>query len=173
MAVEMLDQGLVRAVRTHDENRAATVLIERARCLIQLQRFALAEQNLRTALAHDTTRVDARALLQACLERTSLRAEIPTVEESPQPANVAAPVATNLKPAPLPRPRAEEASSRALPGLALVDRVTTPLDIDSADLLNAGRNLQAIYSGLRKVLQKGAGVAPPAEGPSSTPGSEQ
>jgi hypothetical protein len=78
-----------------------------------------------------------------------------------------------LKPAPLPRPRAEEASSRALPGLALVDRVTTPLDIDSADLLNAGRNLQAIYSGLRKVLQKGAGVAPPAEGPSSTPGSEQ
>jgi len=166
MAVGMLDQALLRAVRAADENRAATVLIERARCLIELGQFALAEQNLRDALDHDSARADARALLQACLEGPAQAPDFTAESETLPAPGAAGDLAASADSAATPVPDPE--APRPSLGLPLVDRLTTPLDIDTADIADAGKNLQAIYSGLRKVLSKGAGAnrtAPEANAP--------
>ena len=119
-------------------------------------------------------RADASALLSASLEG----AEFPTeaaleTETGPENVAVSAPTPadanTQVVQDPLPVDPVVQATpppSKPLPRqgatLPLVDRVATPLDINSADLANAGKNLKAIYRGLRDVLRTGTGTANPA-----------
>jgi serine/threonine protein kinase len=186
-AVELCDQALTRAVRALNTNQAATVLIERARCLIELDQRGLAETALLQALANDSARVHARALLQACrqeAEAPETLASVPAkvadpAEPAASDAKVAAAEGDGGSPAGGPgspggqgarAERGKNAGKPLLPldSLPLMGRVGDPLDLDRADLAQAGKNLTSIYRGLRDVLRTAAGAAPePAEGGAS------
>ncbi len=172
-AIAMDDRALELAVRSGNEDTTATVLIERARCLIEIGESARAERNLRDALARDAARADALGLLEACKE-DELETKLASAESAPTPATRPVEEALALdagsrsgKPAAAKTP----AESKGLLGLPIVNRLPTTLDLNKQDLTNAGRGLSSIYRGLRDVLRSAASVPHAAEtaGGATTP----
>lgn len=158
-AISMHNVALDRAVRAGDKNMTATVLIERARCLIEIGERALAERNLRDALAHDRARADALALLEASREEPEVASLPPqpgpsAVTASSPPGTVTAPeIAT---PTPAPELPGTAQSNKGLLGLPLMSGLPSSLELDRQDLTTAGKNLTSIYRGLRDVLRTAA-----------------
>ncbi|HUR28223.1 MAG TPA: hypothetical protein VM509_08545, partial [Planctomycetota bacterium] len=166
-AVLLHDQALLRAVRAGDEDETAFVLIERARCLLDLEEPAArvaAEASLREALAHDAARLDARVLLEACKLEAEPDLDPLPQELQPKPATHAEQpaVVADAPPPAEPGPKTQKPLGKGLLGIPLVDRVQSSLELDKADLANAGKNLTSIYRGLRDVLKTAAGAAPAA-----------
>ena len=176
-AIAMHDRALVLAVRSRNENTTATVLIERARCLIKIGERSRAERNLQDALARDPARADALGLLQACKEDPDARFIEPEVDSAPTPApgpTEGALATRTADPAAKPAASNNASASKGLLGLPIVNRLPMALDLNKQDLTKAGKNLTSIYRGLRDVLRTAAN-APAATGssgstaPASTP----
>lgn len=196
LAIGMLDQALVRAVRLGDENAAATVLIERARTLLDLGQREPARANLNEAIGHDPSRADALGLLVRCDE--AIADEALAADPTPAPSKSSPPLAdagdrgpndptrvdgaTTARAANDARASSDAAQTakssggsgatpaEAIRALPLVNRMPTHLDLDTNDLADAGRNLQAIYRGMRDVFRTAAGVeTAPARPPADQP----
>ncbi|MEO6708381.1 MAG: hypothetical protein ABIP42_02325, partial [Planctomycetota bacterium] len=168
-AVLLCDQALERAVRARDTDLAATVMIERARCLIDLNQSDKAELDLRHALDNVPARADARALLEACKQKLEVEELIQAETIAVAPANAVQPDAAIAKPVASNPPRTSTNPFKALAELPLIGRMNSSLEIDKKDLEDAGKNLTSIYRGLRDVLRTAASGVPAAGAASGAP----
>jgi tRNA A-37 threonylcarbamoyl transferase component Bud32/tetratricopeptide (TPR) repeat protein len=141
-AIAMYQAALALAVQRGQENALATILIERARCRIDLDQKQTAEVDLLSALEHDPSRADGRALLMAARAQGDEGAPPLVTESAPR---------TDVQPKARPRASA--------------------LEIDSRDLQQAGKNLNLIYSGVRSLL-RAAPVKPPDAAEATQPGAK-
>jgi tetratricopeptide (TPR) repeat protein len=152
-ALELHERALELAVAAQDEPLVTTILIERARCLMDLDRPGEAIADLDEVLERDIERVEAEALrLTAMRKQEEAGAErgAPPV----QPPSVARGADGPRHPAD-PGPAAGE-------GPGLEELLPAAPALGREDLENAGRGLQSIYRGLYGLLRSaGTPETPP------------
>ena len=148
-ALELHEKAIELAVAAKDVPLLTKVLIERARCLMDLGRLNEAVSDLRQVLARDAERVEAEALLRTAdrklEEKQALRQLAPA-----RPRLASAPIGGPLHPSDQP-PRSE-----------LEELLPAAVPLDREDLESAGRGLQTIYRGLHSLLRSaGTPESPP------------
>ena len=148
----LLAEAADLAIQGGDEGMLVTVLIERARCLIDLDRYAIAVDDLTRAIDRDNERVEARALLRTAQRRIAeSRSRVVPVSAPTPPSSLL----SNAFPV---DSEASEVIEELLPAF------------DREDLESAGRGLQSIYRGLQGLLRSAATIDEPARpGTQDTP----
>ena len=151
-ALAMTERATQLAIESGDAQLLTTVLIEAARCRIELGRSGSAADGrndleqaiaiLLRAIEQDATRVEAFVLLETAERKLEARQR----REAAGAPQALLPLPTFL------------ADVGDAPGLDIEELMETAPTLDRADLESAGRGLQTIFTGLRNLMQSAGTV---------------
>ncbi len=155
-ALALVATGLELAVRAEDQDRYVSLLVERARCLIELGDTSAARESLSAAGSLDPARADVHALLKACdrVEGSGALAD----QDEQAPGMVAAPSTAQGAPARRPKSKGRFSAGDLVPSPRQLLQVPIPKYSEEA-----GRQLQSIVSGMQSLLRDTSQTDPASE----------
>ena len=145
-ALALVATGLELAVRSENQDTYVSLLVERARCLIELGDTIAARESLRSAGRMDPARADVHALLKAC-DRVESMGTRPSSASEPLHQAIA-PSAAQSVPAPQPKSKDRFSISDLLPSAKQLQPVSIPKYSEEA-----GQQLQGLVSGMQRLLR--------------------